>query len=130
MAEDYWQALTRDVAFVNYSNDPLTAAAASDLSHFSDFHGPKAGGMVTPASLYRGDTPGDVAGPFLSQFLCMDIPFGATTVVQRYRTAVPGDDFMQSYGKWSSIQNGVAPATSNTIDPVTRYIRNGRDLGV
>jgi hypothetical protein len=44
MAEDYWQALTRDVPFVNYSADPLILAAAADLSKFSDFRGPKAAG--------------------------------------------------------------------------------------
>jgi len=129
MAEDYWQALTRDVPFSNYSTDPLIIAAASDLSQFSDFRGPKAGGVVTPGTLFRGDTPSDLAGPYLSQFLWKNIPFGATTIVQKYRTAVAGDDFMKSYVEWLNIQNGIAPAASNTIDPMTRYIRNGRDLG-
>jgi hypothetical protein len=129
MAEDYWQALTRDVPFSNYSADPLTLAAASDLSQFSDFRGPKAGGLVAPGTLFRGDTPGDLSGPYLSQFLWKNIPFGATTIVQKYHTAVAGDDFMKSYAEWSNIQNGIAPAASNTIDPVTRYIRSGRDLG-
>jgi hypothetical protein len=36
---------------------------------------------------------------------------------------------MTTYGDWLSIQNGVPPAASNTIDPDIRYIRNGRDLG-
>lgn len=47
MAEVYWQALTRDVPFADYDTNPLTLAAASDLSGFSDFRGPKVSGAVT-----------------------------------------------------------------------------------
>src|SRR5262249_47862349 len=72
MAEVYWQALTRDVPFTNYSTDALIAQASSDLSRFSDFRGPKIGGAVTPGTLFRGETPGDLAGPYISQFLCKD----------------------------------------------------------
>jgi hypothetical protein len=60
--------------------------------------------MVTPATLFRADTPGDLAGPYISQFLWKNIPFGATSIVQKYRTAVPGNDFLKSYSEWSSIQ--------------------------
>lgn len=107
MAEVYWQALTRDVPFVNY--DTLTLAAA-DLSSFSDFRGPKAGGAVTTGTLFRGNTPGDLVGPYISQFLWKDIPYGATTIIQRYRTTGAGDDHMTSYEEWLAIQNGFRPA--------------------
>jgi hypothetical protein len=129
MAEVYWGAITRDVPFAQYSSSPLIAAAAADMSAFSDFRGPKVAGSVTPSTLFRGNTPGDVVGPYVSQFLLKPIPFGATTVVQQYRTAVPGNDFMTSYADWLNIQNGVPAAVGNSIDPMTRYIRNGRDLG-
>ena len=129
MAEVYWSALTRDVPFAEYGMNPVTAAAAADLSAFSDFRGPREGKSVTPATLFRGNTPGDLVGPYLSQFLAKPIPFGATTVAQQYRTAIPGNDFMTAYGDWLAIQNGVPATLSNTIDPTTRYIRNGRDLG-
>ena len=129
MAEVYWGALTRDVAFVDYGTSPLIAAAAADMSAFSDFRGPKTGGAVTPSALFRGNTPGDLAGPYVSQFLLKPIPFGATTVVQQYRTAIPGNDFMTGYADWLSIQNGVPATVSNTFDSTVRYIRNGRDLG-
>src|SRR5439155_16184942 len=52
--ELYWEALTRDVPFAHYDDDPLIARAASDLSKLSDY----AGG-VTPATIFRGPTPGD-----------------------------------------------------------------------
>jgi hypothetical protein len=78
--------------------------------------------------LFRGNTSGDLKGPYISQFLWKDIPFGATTIVQRYRTALAGHDYMISYQEWLNIQNGSSPSSSNVLDPVTRYIRNGRDL--
>ena len=67
-------------------------------------------------------------GPYISQFLWKDIPFGATTIVQRYRTTVAGDDHMTLYEEWLNIQNGLSPAASNKFDSTPRYIRNGRDM--
>jgi hypothetical protein len=128
MAEVYWQALTRDVPFVDYDTHPLTLAAASDLSSFSDFRGPKVSGVVTTGTLFRGGTPGDLIGPYISQFLWKDIPFGATTIVQRYRTTIAGDDHMTLYKEWLDIQNGFSPTSSNVFDPIPRFIRTGRDL--
>ncbi|MDF9409032.1 MAG: hypothetical protein A4E52_00512 [Pelotomaculum sp. PtaB.Bin013] len=130
MAELYWQALTRDVPFLDYNTDPLTLAAASDLSKFSDFRGPKVNGAVTTGTLFRGDTPGDLVGLYISQFLCKDTPFGTTTFVQKYRTTVAGDDYMTSYEDWLNIQNGLAPSGQNQFDPTPRYIRNGRDMAL
>ncbi|MEM7351783.1 MAG: hypothetical protein AAF657_13380, partial [Acidobacteriota bacterium] len=76
MAEVYWQALTRDVPFADYDSDPLVAAAVADLNGFSTLIGPTVGGVITPGTLFRGETAGDLIGPYLSQFLWLDIPFG------------------------------------------------------
>ena len=76
MAEDYWMALTGDGPFATYGTDPLISQAATDLSHFSDFRGPKVGAVVTPDTLFRGPTPGDLTGPYLSRFLWLDMPTG------------------------------------------------------
>lgn len=129
MVELYWRALMRDLPFINYSTDPLAAQAAADLSALSDFRGPKAGGAVTLETLFRGNTPGDLSGPYISQFLLRDIPYGAMTIVQRYRTTLAGDDHMTDYGVWLKIQNGMPATTANKFDPTPRYLRNGRDLG-
>ena len=143
MAELYWQALTRDVPFSRYNTDPLTQAAAADLSNFSDFRGPKVNGKVTPATLFRGDTPGDLAGPYLSQFLWANVPYGISApfpvdvpgggrtpvpqIEQRMRFAQPGKDFMTDYQEWLNIQNGQPPSQLTKLDEPS-YIRNGRDL--
>ncbi|PAB60187.1 phosphoesterase [Anaeromicrobium sediminis] len=129
MAEDYWSALTRDVPFINYNTNYLTIAAASDLSKFSDFRGPKEDGVVTTQTLFRGNLPGDLIGPYISQFFYKDVPFGNKTIVQRYDSPMAGDDFMVSYDEWLNIQNGGLPNNSITFDCLPRYIRNGRDLG-
>ena len=125
--ENYWMALARDIPFSEYPANPLIQQAADDLSRFSDFRGPKAGGQVTSATLFRGLGPGELTGPFISQFLWQDTPFGAETISRRMRTTAPHLDYMTTYAEWLPIQNG-APALSAVFDPTPRYIRNGRDL--
>ncbi|MFY9585158.1 MAG: vanadium-dependent haloperoxidase [Candidatus Acidiferrales bacterium] len=127
-AELYWMALARDVNFSDYASHPLPLAAAADLSGFSDFRGPKAGGVVTPATLFRGNTPDDLNGPYISQFLLKDIPYGSLTVSQRQQTVVPGVDYVTSLADWVHIQNG-GLSGSDSFDSTPRYIRSGRDIG-
>lgn len=128
MAEDYWLALTRDVPFGEYNTNPLTIMAAEDLSRFSDFDGPKENGVVTTETLFRANTPGDLIGPYISQFLYKDIPFGNKTIIQQYRTGIENYDYMTLYSEWLNIQNGGIPTSPIKYDSVPRYIRNGRDL--
>ena len=125
--EVYWQALTRDVPFSKFSSNPLTKAATSELSGLSDFRGPKANGAVTTGTLFRGNTPGDLTGPYISQFLWKDIPFGAKTITQKYRTTAAGSDHLTLYEDWLNIQDGGSSEASK-YDPESRYIRSGRDL--
>jgi membrane-associated phospholipid phosphatase len=127
MAEVYWQALTRDVPFSEFSTNPLTKSAAAELSRLSDFRGPKSNGEVTTETLFRGNTPGDLAGHYISQFLWKDIPFGGRTISQQYRTTLPDSYHMTSYDAWLNIQNG-GSSEAPKYDPTSRYIRNGRDL--
>ena len=127
MVEDYWLALTRDVPFSQYSSDQSIGQAAADLSKLSDYRAPKVNGQITPDVIFRGLTPGELNGPYISQFLWKTIPFGAAQVVQLYRTTVPGDDYMTTPAAWLNVQNGVA-AGPNVFDTTPRYIRNNRDL--
>ncbi len=129
LVELYWMALLRDVPFGQYATHPLGGEAASDLSRLTDFRGPKVGGQVTPDTLFRGFTPGDLDGPHLSQFLLAPIPFGAQMIEQSMRTVVPGVDHVTTYTEWLDIQDGCAPLTGDQFDSLRpAYIRNGRDL--
>ena len=136
MAELYWMALLRDVHFDDYATDATAAEAAADLSGFSDFRGPKENGQVTPAVLFRGFTPADLAGPYVSQFLLRDFLYGTLEVSQRQQTAKPGVDYVTDPAEWLRIQNGCDPGVSRIdqleVDaegnPILRYARNARDL--
>lgn len=127
IGEDYWAALTRDVPFSQYDTDPTINQAAADLSKFSAYRGPKVNGQVTPDVIFRGSTPGDLTGPYISQFLLKPTPMGATTLPQLYKTSVAGDDYMITFADWLKAQKGAASG-SNVADATPRYIRNNRDM--
>ncbi len=84
-------------------------------------------GRVTTGTLFRGVTPGDLVGPYISQFMWLDAPFGAETISRRMRTVNAGVDYLTTYSAWLSAQNGNG-VFSYPKDPTPRYIRNGRDL--
>jgi hypothetical protein len=128
IAENYWMALTRDIPFAEYPGNPLVLQAAADLSRFSDFRGPKEGGRVTPATIFRAGFPGVLNGPSISQFLFKELPFGVQTISQRMRTTLPSVDYLTRYADWLAVQNGAATGP-DSLDPTPRYIRSGRDIG-
>jgi hypothetical protein len=154
MGELYWMALLRDVPFRAY-NPPAPAtphpdvvAAANSLSppplgQFSAFRGPKdAAGNVTPATLFRGFTRGDLVGPYVSQFLLVGnadpilgpaaqdgfIRYGTLRIDQREKTAQSGVDYLTAFPNWLAVQNGLDLRGTDVFDPTRRFIRNLRDL--
>lgn len=129
MAELYWMALLRDVPFQQYATNPTAAAAATDLSRPSDFRGPKEGGRVTPATLFRDNAPGCVTGPYVSQFLWLPTPFGAELMDRKMKTTAPGIDYMTTASEWLDVQRGTTSFRTPQYDATRRYLRNGRDLG-
>lgn len=129
MVEVYWQALTRDVPFASYATDPGIATAAAELTAMADFRGPKSGGAVTPATLFRGPTAGDRTGPYISQFLWKPVPMGPYTLDQRVRVATPGVEYLTAFSEWLNVQNGFPPsAPKSYVGSSRRYISTGRDL--
>ena len=141
--ELYWMALMRDVHFSQYPSNALAEAACAELSTIPQFSRQLNGAVepVTPATLFRGFTAGDIQGPYISQFLYQTLEFGAAELVQRFQTLLPvargGSDWMTDFSSWLDVQNGGGPlaaawktpsAAPNRIDPVRRYIRCGRDI--
>ncbi len=76
-----------------------------------------------PVNAFRGITKGDDIGPYLSQFLLVGntgingndkeraaakglISYGAISVDQKVRTAVPGTDYMTNWHEWMDVQRG------------------------
>ena len=150
MGELYWMALLRDVEFVHYgtgansdSGPPTTNDAAASLEQeFTEYQGPVNPTGNVAQRLFRGVQPGCGTGPYVSQFLIKDIPFGSFTFVQRQQPPKPKTDFLTDFGEWLVVQDGNQPrppaATQpgNPIplrclpngDPDRRFIRNLRDL--
>jgi hypothetical protein len=129
MVEDYWMALSREVPFSQYGAEPITAAAIGELNILSNFKGPKLSGSVTPGTLYRGVYPGDLIGPYLSQFFLPTVNFGALSVSQKLNTYAPGIDYLTTFPTWLAVQNGQGPFPAQKLAGTMSYIRNGRDLG-
>lgn len=128
-AEVYWQAIVRDVPFSEYQSNSLVANAVSDLNGFSATPGVTSGGNTSVGHLFRGETPGDLVGPYISQFLLNDVVFGPMEFVQRYEEPTTGVNFMVDTGNWLNVQRGGNPAEAASFDATKRYIYNGRTLG-
>lgn len=128
MVENYWMALAREVPFSKYGDEPITSMAIADLNKLSNFTGPKLNGQVTPGTLFRGITPGELIGPYISQFLLRPVGFGAITpLAQKYDTYASGVDYLTDFTSFLACQNGKGPFSQNLIPG--GYIKNGRDLG-
>jgi len=136
--EHYWAALLRDVPFTHFASDPRAAQAVADMNDMSYL---KSAGNnqfpypVTPQNLFRGQFlrgDGNVAGPYISQFLLQPTLFGAQLLDQRYRTFLAagagGSDYLTSPNEYQLVQNGGDPGRSLAFDPSPRYLHNGRGL--
>jgi len=127
MVENYWMALAREIPFSKYGDEPITTNAIADFNKLSDFAGPKVNGQVTPGTLFRGTTPGELIGPYISQFLLLPVGFGALSLPQTYRTYATGVDYLTDVTSFRDRQNGIPASMQNLISG--GYIKNGRDLG-
>ncbi len=127
MGELYWAALTRDVPFSQFSSHALVGQAISDLNGFTSPVGPKAGGVITAGTFLRGMTPGDLVGPYLSQFLWLPVPYASYSIEQLGSVPIAAD-FMTSFAEYLAIQRGANPASGTVYEPLRRYIHDGRTL--
>jgi hypothetical protein len=121
MAQLYWRALMRDVPFRSYETEPLAHAALADLTAIG-------APWDTPGALFRGETPPVRRGPYVSQFLWLEIPFGVQTIEQRFRAPVRGQAFMTAFEDWLACQRGVAPRATLRLDASSRFISTLRGL--
>ena len=125
--ELYWMALLRDVNFADYATNSMAQAAAAELSSLPGFNGPRIGGNVTAQTLFRGFTPDDLLGPYVSQLNMQPFAYGPYSMSGQMSMYVPGIDYMTTPAGWLAVQNGQGPFGSNQVDPQPRFIRNGRD---
>ena len=129
LIELYWCSLLRDVAFSDYHKNNIAKDAADELSGLSTYAGPRDhNGKVTPALLFRGKFHGETTGSYLSQFLVTPTVMGALPVSQKYIPYQAGFDYMTDLVSWFDVQNGKPTGIQNVVDPVNRYLHNGRGL--
>jgi hypothetical protein len=126
MVEMYWRALLRDIPFDEYETNPLVAKASTEIHKLGGFRGPRADGIVTPGTLFRGTFRGALLGPHVSQFLWRDLPWTPIRVPQRIRTGVK-KEYVTAEEKWLAVQNG-AIVEDTEFAPTPTYIRTARDL--
>src|SRR5579862_6509753 len=128
LVEVYWHAILRDVPVNRLADSELGAEAAADMARLSAYRGPKSAGNLTPAVLFRGNTPGDLRGPYVSQFLYARVMQGVYTLDQAFRMPAPGVDFITDNAEWLALQRGALAFTDPVLENERRYIRTGRDL--
>jgi hypothetical protein len=128
LVEIYWASLLRDVAFTDYPTNATAIQAAAELSTMSGYAGPKVGGVVTPAVLFRGAYPGNTIGPYISQFFITPTAFGQQGISQQLTSYLSGIDYMTDLTSWFQVQNGISTGLKNQPDPQLRYGYDGRVL--
>lgn len=108
MIELYGQAALRDVPWVEFESDERVQKAIDAINKVADaFKGPKNDeGKVTVRTVFRGNTAGDLRGPYLSQFLVRPYGDGLQRNSAKYRFPPAGSDYMTNYDAWLSVQNG------------------------
>ena len=174
MAEVYAQALLRDVPFTEIVDcsgkvnckpyggskmPPITVNdvlkelnnlkwfSSEDCCPLSSLEMGRKRGKLTGQTAFRGITPGDQIGPYISQFLLAGntgvnandpvhepaaglISYGAIRVDQRVRYATPCDDHMTDWKEWLDVQNGadLRGLESYEKKPAYRFITTPRDI--
>jgi hypothetical protein len=130
LVELYWASLLRDVAFTDYAGNATAAAAAAELTTMPAYQGPRdTTGNVTPDLLFRGALPGDATGPYMSQFMITPTTFGPQPLNQLMTTYLPPViDYLTDTTTFLQAQNGISTGLSNQVDPIQRYLHDGRGL--
>lgn len=135
MIEVYEKNILRNISFSVISGEStgtvdeetaLTRAITALNNFGADFKGPKVGGLVTRKSLFRGVAEGELVGPYISQFMLLNVGIGNHTVVQQgpTKTGVYGI----TEANYLEIQKGNVPV-SQTVDSTPKYISSPAQLG-
>jgi hypothetical protein len=103
------------------------------LSQTSVFDGPRDpnSGSITPDTIFRASFAGALLGPYLSQFLLLDVPYGAERFPQKVAFTLPGTQhYMTTEESWLDAQNGGNPGPGPALVAWENriYMYRGREL--
>ena len=148
MVELYCKELTRDAPFVDWGSDS-DITTVLDNSHINkanvlaNINAPLDGGVVTLETLFRGQLPAAKEGPYISQLLYYDIPYGGMSLRQKYlapkarsvMNPTTGDpsEFGVKKSAMINIQDGKEDdyfnISAGRFESNDRFIYSGRVLG-
>ena len=130
MVELYWSALLRDVPFNLFDRDPIALAAREELGSLKKLKAPSNNGKITEKTLLRGNSPGELEGPYISQFFYQKIPYGTTTLYPDQTVPAQGrqNDFMTKRQEWKYIMDGNTPKRQIEMERWQSILRTPRDL--
>jgi hypothetical protein len=81
---------------------------------------------ITRSTVFRGFTRGDLTGPYLSQYLIRDIPYGRQTIFNTVQPLAP-QNYMTNQTNWLFVQRGCMPGPPALLN-IRRRIATARDL--
>ena len=167
VAEVYAMALLRDVPFASFETEAKVQTVITELGKLPWFSKetieasavaqrrrrliqlpPNPASGFTYDQVFRGITPGDQVGPYISQFLSRGTPelgglnhplegvvqYGALPLQNRVRIATPCKDYMTTWQWWLDVQNGADLRGKETyesgqkLEDRYRFIATPRDL--
>ncbi len=82
---------------------------------------------ITRDTIFRGFTRGDLTGPYLSQFIIRDIPYGRQTIFNTLQPLTPNVNYMTDQNSWLFVQRGCMPGPPSLLSS-RRRIATARDL--
>lgn len=126
MSELYCMSLVRDIPFRKYDVSTIIEDCCNYLNSLKTY--PQVTGKINPNNIFRGQTEGNLLGPYISQFLYYDIKTDISQQKQKYYTYLEGYDFMKSWKTTISAQNGIIMEALPPKRLYPRYIITGRDL--
>lgn len=146
MLEVYARAFLRDVAFQHIvdpdlivNDEPKKLATKANIKLVLDAlnsfdssertsHPVDDTGKITARTLFRGSSPGELDGPYISQFLIEDFNYGNIPIKQRYLVEQDhwdGTDNILDKDSFVAMQNG-AFESSGPTESGTEYVWNQR----
>jgi hypothetical protein len=136
-----------DLNAMAYAIGGFKEAAAEAAGIYSRSRQTDENGALTPGNIFRGATPGDLRGPYLSQFMLLGAPqpaggaqaasipairsgkigYGAQTISQKFQPHLACLDHMTDRQSFLDVQEG-ARVGGNLFESGARFITTPRDM--
>ena len=140
MNEVYAMSLCRDIPlsfFYEKASQPQSVLdpLLTDMAAFSNpayFPTNGVSHVMTRKEMFRSRSPGDLQGPYLSQFLLLDIPTYETGIKQQFKFpplySGAASDYMKTLATYLPVANGTGTEVKTPFESTPRYPVTARDL--